>query len=218
MINGILAIIIMTTGEEGPVTNIAFSAVTGFIGMTFWFTNIGISVIAQNTIIGERLSGTAAWILSGPVSRSAFILSKLISTALGSLITMMILPGAIAYYEFSSLPADGSSLAFMSFLAAQSSMALLLMFFLSLTFLTGTLLNSRGLVIAIPIAVIMGSQLPLNLLPSWLVNITPWSIPMVAGTLAVGETPHSLIPLVTIVVWIVAFVAVAIWRFKREEL
>lgn len=218
LLNGILAIIIATTGKEAEVTNIASSGVAAFMGMTFWFTNIGIAIIAQNTIIGEKLSGTAAWILSGPVSRSAFILSKLIPIAIGCLITMIILPGVIAYFEFSSIPADGSSLAFTSFLAGQSGMALLLMFFLCLTFFTGTLLNSRGLVIAIPIAVILGSQLPLNALPSWLVNITPWPITIAATALARGETPNSFIPFVSTAVWIVIFVAVAIWRFQREEI
>ena len=216
--NGIMAIVITSTGEEDEITNIAFSAVATFMGMSFWFTSIGISILAQNAIVGERSSGTAAWILSSPVSRSAFILSKLIPIALGSLVTMIILPGVIVYFEFSSMPADGSSLTFMSFFAGQSAMALQLIFFLSLTFFTGTLFSSRGLVIAIPIAVVFGSQLPLHLLPSWLVNITPWPITMAATALARGETPISLAPLISTAVWIVVFVTVAIWRFQREEL
>ena len=215
--NGIMAIVITSTGEEGKTTNIASSAVATFLGMSFWFTSIGISILAQNAIVGERSSGTAAWIMSSPVSRSAFILSKLIPIALGSLLTMIILPGVIAYIELSSLPADGSSLAFRSFFAGQSAMALQLMFFLSLTFFTGTLSNSRGLVVGIPIAVVFGSQLPLHLLPSWLVNITPWPITIAATALARGETPNSFIPFVSTAIWILTFVAITLWRFQREE-
>jgi ABC-type transport system involved in multi-copper enzyme maturation permease subunit len=217
MLNGIMAIVIATTGDEGEVTNIASYAVTTFMGMSSWFTVIGISIIAQNAIVGEKASGTAAWILSGPVSRSSFILAKLIPIAIGSLLTMIIVPGIIAYFEFSSMPADGSSLAFMPLIAGQGGMALQLMFYLSLTFLAGTLFNSRGLVITIPIVVFFGSQLPLDIIPSWLANITPWPISTAATALARGETPDSLIPLVSTAVWIMVFTAVAIWRFQREE-
>jgi ABC-type transport system involved in multi-copper enzyme maturation permease subunit len=217
ILNGLMAIIITTGGDEGEVTNIAFSTVEPYMGISFWFTSIGIMIIAQNAIIGEKLSGTAAWVLSGPVSRTSFILAKLIPIAIGSLITMIILPFVIAYFEFSFMPADGSSLAFMSLLAGQSAMALQLMFFLSLTFLAGTLFNSRGLVITLPVVVWFGSLLPLDSLPSWLVNITPWPITTAATALARGETPDSLIPLVSTAVWIVVFVTVAIRRFQREE-
>ena len=215
ILNGLMAIIITTAGENGE--NNAYFAVESFMGISFWFTNIGILIIAQNAIIGEKLSGTATWILSGPVSRGAFIWSKLIPIAIGSLITMIVLPGVIAYYQFSLMPADGTTLEFVPFLTGQGIMALQLMFFLSLTFLTGTLFSSRGLVITVPIVVWFGGLIPLNILPSWLVNLTPWPITPTATALARGETPDSLIPLISTAIWIVVFMAVALWRFRREE-
>lgn len=214
ILNGIIAIIIV---NEGEVPNIALSAIEPFMGISYWFPIIGILIIAQNAIIGERLSGTAAWILSGPVSRRAFLLSKLIPIAIGGLTTMVALPGLIAFFEFSLIPADGSSLAFGSLLAGQSVMALQFIFFLTLTFLAGTLVNSRGLVITIPIVVWLGALLPLQILPSWFVNLTPWPITSMAWTLARGDTPESLMSLLSTVVWIIAFVIIALWRFEREE-
>jgi ABC-2 type transport system permease protein len=39
---------------------------------------IGVIILAQDEVIQEKLSGTAAWILSKPASRPAFILTKLL--------------------------------------------------------------------------------------------------------------------------------------------
>ena len=57
-------------------------------------------IMGQDAILGERLSGTAAWVLSKPLRRPAFILAKLIAYGLGLLATWVVLPGAIAYFEF----------------------------------------------------------------------------------------------------------------------
>jgi len=54
-------------------------------------------IIAQDAIIGERQSGTAAWVLSKPVSRPAFILSKLVAGAIGLLVTGIVIQGVVAY-------------------------------------------------------------------------------------------------------------------------
>ena len=54
-------------------------------------------IIAQDAIIGERQSGTAAWVLSKPVSRPAFILSKLVAGAIGLLVTDIVIQGVVAY-------------------------------------------------------------------------------------------------------------------------
>ena len=58
---------------------------------------IGVVILLQGSIISEREMGTAEWILSKPVSRTAFILSKLIANAFGILIIYVILQSLIAF-------------------------------------------------------------------------------------------------------------------------
>jgi hypothetical protein len=52
--------------------------------------------IAQNALIEERHNDTAAWVLSKPVSRSSFVISKIISDAGGIILLGVILQGAVA--------------------------------------------------------------------------------------------------------------------------
>ena len=58
---------------------------------------IGAIIMGQEEVLDEKQSGTAAWILSKPVSRVAFILAKVTANAIGILIIMVLLEGALAY-------------------------------------------------------------------------------------------------------------------------
>ena len=61
------------------------------------FPAIAVIIIMKDTLVGEKQSGTAAWVLSKPVSRPAFILSKLAANSIGVLATIVILPGVVAF-------------------------------------------------------------------------------------------------------------------------
>ena len=96
IINGLMAIIISTAGEELEAGQTIVSAsIDPFIGITSWFTAIGVSVIAMGAIVGEKRSGVAAWILSAPVSRTAYFTSKLAVIGFFSVVTMVVIPGFI---------------------------------------------------------------------------------------------------------------------------
>ncbi len=58
---------------------------------------IGVIILAQDEVIQEKQSGTAAWILSKPASRPAFILTKLLSNILGALVFIVGVPGLVAW-------------------------------------------------------------------------------------------------------------------------
>jgi ABC-2 type transport system permease protein len=65
------------------------------------FTAIGIVIKMQGAIVGEKAEGTAAWVLSKPISRAAFVLSKLMGNAFGIAVTAMLVPGIVAYLVIS---------------------------------------------------------------------------------------------------------------------
>ena len=79
----------------GSVNN----AVTTFLMVEGVVAAIAAIIMGQDAIQVERASGTAAWVLSKPLRRPAFILAKLITYAVGFLVTWFILPGAVAYLE-----------------------------------------------------------------------------------------------------------------------
>lgn len=60
------------------------------------FSSFGTVIMTHGKLLDEQQSGTMAWILSKPVTRSAFLLSKFASLP-GMLLMMTLVPGMIAY-------------------------------------------------------------------------------------------------------------------------
>jgi ABC-2 type transport system permease protein len=179
-------------------------------------------IIAQDAIVGERESGTASWVLSKPVSRAAFVLSKLVPTAIGSLITMILIPGLGAYGLLSWKA--GAPLDVLRFLGALGIFWVNLLFYLSLTLMLGTFFSHRAPVIGIPLALSFGQQMLIGQLP-FLARLLPYTLAVplsdqhgsIAGSLLQGQALSDLLPLATTLVMIVLFTGMALWRFQREE-
>ena len=193
-----------------------FALMLQFMGVCPVF---GVLVMAQGAIVGEKQSGTAAWILSGPVSRAAFILSKLVANAIGFLVTGVVLQGLIAYLQMSLRL--GGFLPPIPIVTALSLHALHLLFYLTLTLVLGTFFNSRGPVLAIPIAILIGQgileSLAKGFAPWFPWHILPAKLPGLAGIAALGEPLPSSSPIVAALLFSLVFVLLAIWRFEREE-
>ena len=193
-----------------------FALMLQFMGI---FPVFGVLVMAQGAIVGEKQSGTAAWILSGPVSRAAFILSKLVANAIGFLVTGVVLQGLIAYLQMSLRL--GGFLPPIPIVTALSLHALHLLFYLTLTLMLGTFFNSRGPVLAIPIAILIGQgileSLAKGFAPWFPWHILPAKLPGLAGIAALGEPLPSFSPIVAVLLSSLVFVLLAIWRFEREE-
>ncbi len=200
----------------------AVTALIVFLAMTGVAVPISAISIGQDSILGERHSGTAAWVLSKPVSRTAFILGKLIANGLGFLATGIVLPGVIGYLEITIL--GGAQLPWLPFAGAMGLVYLNLLFYLTLAMMLGTLFNGRGPVLGITLALLIGYQLILMLAP-WLAEVMPWTLLGSAGQggsplavlLALGQPLPTVAPIIATALWCVLFVVVAIWRFRREE-
>jgi ABC-2 type transport system permease protein len=186
------------------------------------FPPIAVTIHAQDALIGEKQSGTAAWVLSKPVSRAAVIVSKLVANALGVLVTMVVVPGVAAYALIGI--ATGHFVPPLFFVGGLAIMLVNLLFYLSLTIFLGTAFNHRGPVIGIPLALVFGFQFVLGVAP-WLINVMPWGLiysasaqtPSLAAAIFQGQAPASWLPLGCTVLWIVLFVGLAIRRYGRQE-
>src|SRR5689334_175599 len=64
-----------------------------FVVMSGLMTGLGVILVMQGAVLDEKKSGTAAWVLSKPLSRPAFILAKLTANSLAALVLMVALQG-----------------------------------------------------------------------------------------------------------------------------
>ena len=218
IINGVLAGILWS--EEDMDWEGAMALYSLFAGV---FPPIAVVIMMQDAIVGEKESGTAAWVLSKPVSRSSFVISKLIANTVGMLITMALIPSVFAYLQLSL--AKGSLLSPLNFMGGVLVICLNLLYYLTLTLMLGTLFSHRGPVIGIPLALAFGQQLIFGLLPV-LSLVLPWTLiaPVsgvvelpIAASIMLGQEIYSVIPLISVAIQIVLFIIVALWRFEREE-
>ena len=223
LINGILLAMLSSTSEvaaERTPQQILDEARTVFTVMAGLFGAIGTVIALQGAIIDEKKSGTAAWIMSKPVSRPAFILAKLVANSAALLIIIVAVQGAVAYLQMSSFM--GTALPLMPFISGMALLALNMLFYLALTLMLGTLFNDRGPVIGIPIGVLFGAMFLMPYLGDAVV-FTPWLLIPSGGHLGLatevmtGQALSTTTPIWATVVWIIVFVTVALWRFRREE-
>lgn len=191
------------------------------------FVPIFVVSLAQDAILSERHSGTAAWVLSKPLRRSAFIFSKAIAYGLGFFVTWVLIPFTIFYFQIVAAGREGLSTP--GFVGVIGLSFLNLLFYLTLALMLATLFNSRMPVLGISILVAWSGPVqfiaqPMQKYTSWLLDVLPWKLlamvgrdAPLAGYMAVGEPLPTVVPIVATALWCVVFVAVAIWRFHREE-
>jgi ABC-2 type transport system permease protein len=227
IVDGLLAITLFmpskTGGGEAAQAEAALAqeALMAFFLLAAMFPTFGVIIFGQDTVIDERKAGTAAWVLSKPVSRAAFLLSKLFADALGVLATMVLAQGFVAYFIYKT--GTGISLSIPGLLAGMGLIYLFLIFYLALTLMLGTLFHSRGPVIGIPMLVVSSSFLAM--LVPWLGKVLPGSMflelgsgqPSLAVALATGQPLPDATPILATALMAVLFIIVALVRFEREE-
>jgi ABC-2 type transport system permease protein len=204
--------------SEGSTDETPALTIFGIMAM---FAAVAVAIIMQDEIVGEKKSGTAAWVLSKPVSRAAFVLAKLIPNAVGVLVTMVIVPGIAAY---ALVAAAGEPVEPLGYLAGLGVVYLNLLFYLTLTLMLGTFFDSAGPVIGIALGFAFGQQLLIQI--PFLAQVLPWALvapidqnPVSdASALMVGQPMPMPLAVPVAALACVAFVILAIRRFERTEL
>jgi ABC-2 type transport system permease protein len=178
---------------------------------------IGAIILAQDEIIQEKQSGTAAWILSKPAARQAFILTKLLSNAIGVLVFIVAIPGLILLGEIFLATHKVPTLA--PFLAGAGVIWLALFFYISLVIMLGVLFDNRGPVLGIAFGVLWGGMILRNFFPQIL-----YVLPLGMEGVAMGVVQGIPLPaiyvseLISTAVLSILFTLVALWRFQKIEL
>lgn len=178
--------------------------------------SIGVIILTQDEIIQEKQSGTAAWILTKPVSRASFILSKLLSNVVGVLILVIAVPALVAYIEI--MIASGRGAPVLQYVLALAVILLTLTFYITLSLMLGTFFEQRGPVLAGTFGILVGGLVVSQFLPK-LTYILPLSMDKIALSILQGQ-PLSLpmmYELITAGLFSLLFTVAALWRFGDEE-
>jgi ABC-2 type transport system permease protein len=198
----------------------AYELIRVFIQMESFFATFGVMVLAQGLIVNEKKFGTAAWMLSNPVSRSSFIYSKLLGHGWAILIILVAIPSLFAYLQV-ALKA-GSFFNPLPLVYATGVICLFLVLFLALALMLGTLFTSTGPVIGIPIAFFIAMSLLPQILGGylpWLISILPSRLTELALLIVMNQSLPAdwYLPVISALVLTVIFIIVAVLRFAREE-
>ncbi|MDV2989460.1 MAG: ABC transporter permease subunit [Dehalogenimonas sp.] len=216
LINMILALVIELESNSGLVTT---SFIT-YVLLSGVLVPMGAAVITAGALIGEKITGTAAWILSKPVSRSGFVIAKFIALSSSILVTAVVLQGVIAYAQLSL--AQQMFIPVSAFLGAFFTIVLAVIFYISLSLMLGTMFNSRVPVMGIPLALILIQIFLLSALENiaeWLPYVLPGSL-LSIGTGFVTSEGGEYWPLTVFITLALSafFIYMALHRINREEL
>ena len=181
------------------------------------FATIGVITITQSLMVSEKQLGTMAWLLTKPVSRPAVVLSKLLASSYVVLFLMVVIPAVLICVQTRLV--WGAWPIFPGFLIGLGIVALSHVFYVALTIMLGTIFQRRGPVSGVAFGVLIAGLILPNFAPKWLVAVTPWSLHAIAASFGTGGKipPGVATPIIATVVITVICVAVALWRFEREE-
>lgn len=181
-------------------------------------TVIAVVAKTQSAIIGEKQMGTAAWVLSKPASRRAFLLAKLAIHLRWLLLLTLGVPAVVFYAIVPTM--SGLPIAILPFVGGLGILALGMAFYLALSLFLGTVFNSRGPVAAIVFGFFAGGIM-LSQYAAWLTAAFPWLFWESAYYLVAANREIPAIGISAIIltaVWTVVLVIASLWQFRRSEI
>lgn len=193
------------------------------LGLSMFFQIMGIAlliggvIIAHDAILKERESGTAAWLLSKPISRQSFVLAKLIANIVGLLVVVIAVQAIIAYTQISI--AYGGLAPVMPFLGGLGIMTINSLFYMVLALALGAFTLNRGVALGLPIVLGLVGSLLLAVVEQ-LKYVTPWTLGDMAFAAAKGASLPDwwMFPVIATIVCTLVFAVAAIRRFEQIEL
>ena len=234
IVNGLVAVslFVMPHIATGDVTRdltrekVVVLSLQTFFQVTGLAVVLGAIIMSHDAILKERESGTAAWLLSKPLSRKAFVLSKVIACGIGVMVVVLLAQGIITYVLCSAYL--GSPVALLPFLAGLGIIGLNILFYLLLALAISAFTMSRGVALGIPILVALTGSFTTLILPD-LYHVMPWGLTYMAQDIATcafaqvtsAANPVSSVDYLAIVataVWILLFIAAAMAKIDQIEL
>lgn len=178
-------------------------------------TGIFVAVLLPMGLVArEKERGTAAFVLTKPLSRQAFLTAKLVS--LGLTLAIGVAIGALATYWYTALLFT-PMLSVGGFFAASLLVLLSLLVYASFTFLGSTLMSTQLPAAGIGLAGWLVVSI-LGIFPT-VEQYTPAGLLDPASQLALGHTPqHLWVSITASVALLVVMLLLAVLSFRRQEL
>jgi ABC-type transport system involved in multi-copper enzyme maturation permease subunit len=217
LINGI-SLVALVQLRQNPATFSLSSVMEVYIGLIGWMLVFGVIILTQSDVVDEKQSGTAEWVLSMPLSRESFILSKLLTNIAWFFAIVVLLQGVVFNVALQVL--NVGSISWLNLAQGFTLQALYLVFWLSLSIMLGVFFKSRSPVIGIPLIFLFLQRLIQMFAGSsstWVSLMLPERIPEYSLNLMLGNAVPSIAPIATVTTASVIFVSLAILRFRREE-
>jgi len=179
----------------------------------------------QGAIVKEKVEGTAAWVLSKPVSRVAFMTSKFVTNCISMTIALVLFPWIVAYIMFAGM---GEAIDPFGTVLAIGIFWTYCMFWLTMALMLGSIFNSRRPVMTVMFTVfflfIAAGSLeipqavnPLFWWPGSGISPNPQFPQSIISNVLQGTYYVNLGPLIMGVLSIL-FLAIAFMRFSKVEL
>ncbi len=201
-------------GAEAPSAE-ASEVAAQFTELAAFVSAVGVVILTQGVLLDDERLGLTEWLLSKPLSRPALVAAKLIGHASGLLVTVVAVPWLVVYALL--WVADGQAWPLGRFLATVGLLALFVLFHLALVLALSAVTGSRGAVLAVPLALLVGADLIAATAP-WAADVLPYLTNRVAAALLVTGDLVAVGPVLATAVTTVALAALAMWRFARREL
>jgi ABC-type transport system involved in multi-copper enzyme maturation permease subunit len=226
-VNGFVALLVFVLlpyGREVSPTLEGFESLTTGADLLFKLGLLVLAfrtiVLAQDEILGERQLGVTEWLLSKPVSRPAYVLSKLLAHGLGVLVILVGLHGALGYGLLSLIMGEPFPLP--PYLVGMAGLAVNTLFYLALTLMMGVLTANRPLLLGVSLGTHFGGVMAISFLAKFLGRfalLTPWSLFNALPAAVLGAPlPLSIwVPIGVTAGLTVVFVAVTLARFEQLE-
>jgi ABC-2 type transport system permease protein len=217
----ISGLILLISLEQRGETSTPEAAVNEVMQVFFqaggFFSLLGAVLVSQGAIVGERRSGTAAWVLTKPTTRQSFVLAKLAAITGSFLLLAIAVPAivvlVICQLVFAHIPA------LIHYTEAVGILALHHTFYIAIALTFGTFFRARGPVAGAALGFWLSGQIIPNFAPRWLSLGLPWPLAPAAASIAVWKpVPMPLwLPVAATAVLTLVAIVVALWRFDREE-
>ncbi|MHA1960288.1 MAG: hypothetical protein ACW99U_08665 [Candidatus Thorarchaeota archaeon] len=213
----VLSFIVVSGALAGPDFGTMMFVLMGSIFMT-----IATIIASQEFILEEKRTGSAAWVLSKPLSRTAFIVAKLFPNAINLIVSLVFIPGVVVFLIMFLISGGTTSITFFIGLVPLALWVIFLQFF---TICLGTFFDKEGEVMGPPffMMLLMFQFGPMQ----YIGELSPFGLWILAQILIAGPSslltysPSAAFPLGTTMIATIVITGllalISIWRFKREE-
>lgn len=216
VINGLMFLVGVDERGSNPPIEVLEELIEVFIRAGGLFATIGVVVATQSAVFGEKQLGTAEWVLSKPVSRPAFLLSKFLVNGFSFVFLAVVVPTVVFYLQVIHHALMQPE--FVSFTLGLLLHIEHLLFYLALTLMAGTFFKGRGAVSGAAIGFLFAGLILPGALPS-LTPLLPWVLHPLASTVALQQDLPDQVWLSVLMTlgWTLLCLLVALWKFEREE-